>query len=128
MLKLPQQHFAVLRDAFAGKRLDQAVSSICERLRREAPEVMRVYAEPQQAQSVREVIDACDRLRIDDPELVLNWCFIRFLSNVKFHALDQFRDILDHPFLHPNAKGRHVVLAYFAIQRMQRVGAATWPR
>src|SRR5438128_12427768 len=107
---------ALARD-LERRRRDQSTSEI---VCKQAPELMSGYTGEQHRRYVGEVLDASGKVGLADPEHVLNWSYIRFLTGMEFYNIAEFKDILEHPLLHPDAKGRHIVLAFFAIQRMRQ--------
>jgi hypothetical protein len=128
MLKLQARQLGALRERVSGERRRAAVAAILTRLDQAAPQLMAGYDPAAREAVVLDALEASERIGFEDPDTVLNWAYIRFLSNVRFHAHDGFRAVLEHPFLHPEAKGRHIVFAYFAIHRIQRGGTAAWSR
>jgi len=120
MLKISRDQMQTLARDLERRRRDQSTSEIVSQLCKQAPELMRRYTDEQHRRYVGEVLDACNRLGLTDPEQVLNWSYVRFLTGMEFYNMEEFRDILEHPLLHPDAKGRHIVLAFFAVQRMRQ--------
>lgn len=128
MLTIRSDQMRSLREGLEAYQRDQTVLRIVSQLCHDVPKVMDRYAREQHLQFVRDVLDATGRFGIIDTEQLLNWSYIRFVTNIPFYEAEQFKDILQHPLLHPDAKGRHIVLAFFAIQRMQRDNYRPWPQ
>ncbi len=120
MLKISPDQMQSLGRDLERRRRDQSTSEIVSHLCKNAPDVMSRYTGEQHRQYVGEVLDASEKAGLTDPEQVLNWSYIRFLTGMAFYNMGEFKDILEHPLLHPDAKGRHIVLAFFAIQRMRQ--------
>jgi hypothetical protein len=102
-----------LRDAIQQRLRAETIENICSHLCQKAPEILAGYTWAQQRLIIGEVVDTAREFGIVDPDHVLNWSYIRFLINIAFYKMAEFKDILDHPYLHPYSKGRHIVLAFF---------------
>jgi hypothetical protein len=109
---------ATLRKELDRRYREEAIREINSNLRDNAPDIMNRYAEAQQHDYTGDVLDAAWELGITSPEYLLNWSFIRFATNLPFHRMPEFEHLLRHPLLHPEAKGRHIVLAFSSIVRM----------
>lgn len=120
MLKIRTEQIQALQNSLDQQHRQDSISKILARLKKTTPGVLKPYGPGEQRQRVDEVLDACERLKIQDPEYRWKWSYISFRTNTRFYDSGQFSDILEHPFLHPDAKGRHIVLAYAAIERMTR--------
>jgi hypothetical protein len=120
VLKIRTAQIQALRERIQERNRDQLVSDISLYLQQSAPKIMNQYTRQQHRELIIEVLTATEKLGIFDPEHLLNWSYIRFLTNKAFYRMNEFKDILDHPFLHGYGKGRHIVLAFFAISRMHK--------
>lgn len=69
---------------------------------------------------INESIRAADKYEIDDPEQLYDWCVIRIVTGQKFYQMDEFKYILEHRFLTPFAKTRHLIMIFFTILETQR--------
>ena len=123
MWQIRPEQMQVLRQTLEQRLREQSIADISSHLREKAPDVVDRYTVEQQRLFIGEVVDVTGELDIVDPDQVLNWSYIRFLINMPFYKMEQFKDILDHPFLHSYSKGRHIVMAFFAIQKMHQEGS-----
>lgn len=122
MWQIRPEQVEKLREALQQRLREQSIADISSHLCEKAPEIMRRYTGEQQKLLIAEVIDAAGKLDIIDPDQVLNWSYIRVVINMPFYEMEQFKEILEHPFLHPYSKGRHIIMSFFAIQRMHQAG------
>lgn len=91
------------------------------KMRSAIPTVTEDYGE-ELTNDISEAVYAAERYGIDDPDQVYDWCVVRIVSKQPFYDLNQFKDILDHPFFSPYAKARHIILSFFAILALQEDG------
>jgi hypothetical protein len=126
MLTIRSEQMQLLRKEVTSYKRKQAVLRIVSQLCLEVPDVMNKYSKEQHFEIVDEVLDSALKFDIDEPEHLLNWSYIRFLSNIPFYNMDAFKEVLEHPLLHPYAKARHVILAFFAIRKLQQETIQPW--
>jgi hypothetical protein len=120
MLTIRNEQLASLRDAVNKSRRRKLARVILGQLREDVPEVMKRYSEERQQQITDNVLDAAEWLGVSAADYVLNWCYIRFLTDLPFYDMEQFKDILDHQLLHPDARARHIVLSFFSNEMQRR--------
>ena len=120
MLHISSEQLQILGRDLTLRLKSQSVTQIVSHLCSNAPELMSRYGQETHHLRVEEVVDVCQRLGINEPRHVLNWSYIRLLTGLEFYYMEEFKDILNHPFLHPEAKGRHIVLSFFTIQRINQ--------
>jgi hypothetical protein len=120
MLRIRDEQLARLREAANQSERDELAGMILRRLREDAPELMKRETEERQRLIVDDVLDAARRLGVSAAEHMLNWCYIRFLTGLSFYDMEQFKDVLEHPFLHPDARARHIVLSFFSNEMQRR--------
>lgn len=120
MLKIRAGQMHAMRAALGAARQSRHVQDVLHELLACRPELRQVHAEDDLRRMVEDALDGARAIGLQDPQTLLDWCYVRVLTNTSFFRAEAFRDILDHPFLHPEAKGRHLVMAFFAVQRLQQ--------
>ena len=113
--------------SLSPQRRETWLDDILVRLRQRDPACLQRYA-LQAREVVAESLQAGPDLGVTDEALLLDWCHARVASGVPFHRDPRFADVLRHPLLHPDAKARHMAMAFFAAQRLQAQANAPWPQ
>ena len=123
MLTISARQTEALGKGLGQRRRENIITEVIADLRTQRPDVLRPHPEEDLRRIVGEVADAGSKIGLSDRIYLLNWVYIRLLTGLAFYNEPDFSDILNHPHLHGNAKGRHIVLAFFAIQkRYAKVG------
>ncbi len=121
MLTISKNQMYALTEDFRRRRREDRIDSLIERIRQQAPDALKSYTGEQARQYAGEAYDAAAKVGVTNLEYILNWAYIRLLTGTDFYNSPSFTDVLEHPFLHPDAKGRHIVLSFFAIQKLREV-------
>lgn len=119
MPRVSKTQVTALERDFGARSRQREAADMLAHLQRTAPEVMSPYSGPQQTGIADDVLQAAATVGITDQDIILNWGYIRFATGLEFYKMAEFKDILEQPYLHPDARGRHIVLAFHAIQGMK---------
>ena len=119
MLKIRAEQLDNIRVAMRDSYVMKMTKEIENKMRSILPAVTENYGE-KLTNDISEAVYAAERYDIDDPDQLYDWCVVRIVSKQPFYDLSEFADILDHPFLSPYAKARHIILSFFAILALQR--------
>lgn len=119
MLKIRAEQLDNIRVAMRDSYVMKMTGEIENKMRSILPAVTENYGE-KLTNDISEAVYAAERYDIDDPDQLYDWCVVRIVSKQPFYNLSEFEDILDHPFLSPSAKARHIILSFFAILALQR--------
>jgi hypothetical protein len=120
MLRIRNEQLVSLRNAAIESLRRELARIILRQLREDVPDIMKRYPEERQQRITEDVLDAADRLGVSVADYMLNWCYIRFFTDMPFYDMEQFKDILDHSLLHPDAKARHIVMSFFSNEIQRR--------
>lgn len=119
MLKIRADQLNAFRQSMLKRYVAEVASEIKTKMCSRLPEVTDAYGEPL-GNDIAEAVRAAERYGIEDSDQIYDWCVVRIVAKQPFYDMEQFVDILDHPFLAPYSKARHVILSFFAILAMQR--------
>lgn len=123
MLKISAEQLESMRVAMRDLHVKEKTREIEDEMRSKLPEVTENYGE-KLTNDISEALYAAERHEIDDPYQLYDWCVIRIVSKQPFYDMNEFADILDHPFFSPYAKARHIILSFFAIHALQQDGSS----
>ena len=118
MLKISAEQIAALGWDWRERLREERVADVAAQLRAKGGEVVKDLSTEQLRGTVGDVLDAGQRFGVTQPEQLLNWAYIRLALGEKFWEMPEFKDVLEHPYLHGDAKGRHIVLSFFAVNKM----------
>lgn len=110
-------------DALARDVVQRYVAATTEavelRMRKEQPALTVSYGDSLHV-DIAEAVWAAERLGVEDQDQIYDWCVVRIASRQPFYSMHEFSDVLDHPFLTPFAKARHIIMAFFSAAALQR--------
>lgn len=119
MLKIRASQLDAIRQSVRDRYVGNMATEIENRMRSNVPEVTNAYGESLR-NNIAEAVGAAERYGIHGQDQVYDWCVVRVISRQPFYDMKEFSDILDHPFLTPYAKARHIILSFFQILALQR--------
>lgn len=126
MLKFSPQQFKEFNEQTESRILQAVAKDVLDTIKMRAPKLVEKYLPDDCWKMVLDVVTCASAFGIKDRAQLADWGYIRMATNVKFFHGSAFEFVLNHPFLHPYAKGRHIVLAYFSIQRMEQERFFVW--
>jgi len=118
MLTMRQEQWDLMEQEAVRCYVEQTAEAVEQRMRREQPALTADYGETLRA-DITEAVRAAEQLGVDEEEQLFDWCLVRIASGLPFYAMDEFADVLSHPFLSPFAKARHIIMAFFAVAERQ---------
>jgi hypothetical protein len=121
-MKIRYEQLEILRQQANERYLAKISAEIEEKMQLRIPKAIRDYEQKQLQFDIRDALVVAENYGIDDPDQLFDWCVIRIVSKQRFYQMDEFKDILEHRFLTPFAKARHLILIFFTILDMQREG------
>lgn len=119
MLKIRNEQLDNIRITMRDSYVMRITKEIENRMQNALPAVTMEYG-GKLTNDISEAVYAAEKYDIDDPDQLYDWCVIRIISKQPFYDLSEFADILEHPFLSPYAKARHIILSFFAILALQQ--------
>ncbi len=108
MLTIRQEQWDALEQDAVKRYVERTAEKVEQRMREEQPVLTADYGETLHA-DITEAVQAAERLGVDEEEQIFDWCLVRIASGLPFYAMDEFADVLSHPFLSPFAKARHII-------------------
>jgi len=121
MLPIRQEQWDAMEQDAVNRYVEQTAKEVEQRMRKEQPALTDYYGETLHA-DITEVVRAAERPGVDEEEQIFDWCLVRIASGLPFYTMDD-ADVLDHLFLSPFAKARHIIMAFFAaVERQGRNG------
>lgn len=119
MLKISQEQWDLMEQDAVERYVEWMTERIERSMRAEQRLLTGDYGETLRA-DITEAVQAAERLGVDEEEQIFDWCLVRIASGLPFYAMDEFADVLNHPFLSPFAKARHIIMAFFAAMEQQQ--------
>jgi|GEM_PF-6783442 len=113
MLTMRQEQWDALEQDAVRRYVEWMAERVERQMRAEQPVLTGDYGETLHA-DITEAVRAAERLGVDEEAQIFDWCLIRIASGLLFYAMDEFADVLNHPFLSPFAKAHHIIMAFFA--------------
>ena len=126
MLTFSTSQFEQFNAKAEERKLNSLSAEVLRALSEKAPQLVAKYSNDAIKSVVFEMVTAANSFGITDREQLIDWGYIRLATNVKFFEGAAFSFVLSHPYLHPFAKGRHIVLAYFNILKMEQERFFRW--
>ncbi|MCF6256793.1 MAG: hypothetical protein L3J98_10040 [Gammaproteobacteria bacterium] len=122
VLTIRDDQLKVFNELANKKYLSTASMEIEDKMRSRIPDIIQTLDQEQLQVDINEAVTVADQYGISDPEQLYDWCVIRIVCGQKFYQMEEFKDILEHRFLTPFAKARHLITIFFTIHDMQRKG------
>ncbi|WP_133511552.1 hypothetical protein [Candidatus Thiosymbion oneisti] len=116
--EIRQEQWDALEQDAVERYVERTAKEVEQRMRKEQPVLTDDYGETLHA-DITEAVRATERLGVDEEDPIYDWCLVRIASGLPFYAMDEFADVLNHPFLSPFAKARHIIMAFFAAVERQ---------